>query len=255
MAFSYLHANVIDIVGTTIITINIKGGLIKTHVEFIKKNCFLRLENFSMKAKIDYDKGNFDWTIELSIATKVTTIPTFDVPMVDVPMVAFLPQNTIHGFSRHMFQPFATTTIAFVVIGVCGEIDSKFELLVTDGSNLEDIQIVSFWKSRFKKNIVFSFFQLELMVHLFSCRWVLLPHFMLSSMIWHNSLPTFCIVKNIACSNKGDVFMLTIVSSIIVPVLSASLQKNLKEVYNLHIKLDCTINHKVSFIIFFFIVF
>ncbi len=36
VAFSYLHANVIDIVGTTIITVIIKGGLIKTHVEFIK---------------------------------------------------------------------------------------------------------------------------------------------------------------------------------------------------------------------------
>jgi hypothetical protein len=34
---SYLHANVIDIMGTTTTTINIKGGLIKTHVEFIKK--------------------------------------------------------------------------------------------------------------------------------------------------------------------------------------------------------------------------
>jgi hypothetical protein len=37
MAFSYLHAYVIDIMGTTTITINIRGGLIKTHVEFIKK--------------------------------------------------------------------------------------------------------------------------------------------------------------------------------------------------------------------------
>jgi hypothetical protein len=42
-----------------------------------------------------------------------------------------------------MFQPFATTTIVFVVIGVCGEIDSNFELLVLDGSSPKDIQIVS----------------------------------------------------------------------------------------------------------------
>jgi hypothetical protein len=40
MTFSYLHANVIDTMGTTIITVSIKGGLIKTHVEFIKKKCF-----------------------------------------------------------------------------------------------------------------------------------------------------------------------------------------------------------------------
>ncbi len=37
VAFSYFHANVIDIVGTTTITVNIKGGLIKTHAKFIKK--------------------------------------------------------------------------------------------------------------------------------------------------------------------------------------------------------------------------
>jgi hypothetical protein len=56
VVFSYPHAYVIDIVGTTIIAISIKGGLIKTHVEFIKKGCFLWLEFFFVKAKINYDK-------------------------------------------------------------------------------------------------------------------------------------------------------------------------------------------------------
>jgi hypothetical protein len=71
VAFSYLHANVIDIVGTTIIIISIKGGLIKTHVDFIKKSCFLRLENFFVKAKTNYNKGDFDWMIKLSTTIKV----------------------------------------------------------------------------------------------------------------------------------------------------------------------------------------
>jgi hypothetical protein len=39
--FSYRHVDVIDSMGTTTIIVNIKGGLIKTHVEFIKKGCFL----------------------------------------------------------------------------------------------------------------------------------------------------------------------------------------------------------------------
>jgi hypothetical protein len=43
-----------------------------------------------------------------------------------------------------MLEPFAATTISFVVIGVCGEIDNKFELLVVDRSSPKDIQIVSF---------------------------------------------------------------------------------------------------------------
>jgi hypothetical protein len=41
VAFSYLHANVIDTMGTTTIIVNIRVGLIKTHVEFIKKGYFL----------------------------------------------------------------------------------------------------------------------------------------------------------------------------------------------------------------------
>ncbi len=140
MGFSYLHANPIDTIGTTTITISIKGNLTKTHVEFIKKCCFLWLENLSLKAKVDYDKKNCNWTIELSIATKVTTILAFDPPM----KLHFLPKDTIHNFSYHMLQPFATTTIDCVIIGMHGEIDNKFELPVANGSGPENIQIESF---------------------------------------------------------------------------------------------------------------
>jgi hypothetical protein len=55
-------------------------------------------------------------------------------------------------------------------------------------------------------------------------------------------------MKNIACSNKGGVCLFTITLSIIILVLSASLQKNLKEVFNLHIKPHYAIACKVSFI-------
>jgi hypothetical protein len=92
-----------------------------------------------VKAKTNYDKGDYDWTIKLSIATKVTTILTFD-PFMEL---HFLLKDIIHSFFRHMLKPFTTIMIAFVIIGVCGEIDSKFELLLVDGNNLEDIQIVS----------------------------------------------------------------------------------------------------------------
>ncbi len=98
MAFSYLHADIIDTMGTTTIIVNIKGGLIKTHAEFIKKGCFLRLENFSMKVKTYYDKGDSNCTIKLSTTIKLTTIPTFD-PLVKL---HFLPKDTIRSFSHHM---------------------------------------------------------------------------------------------------------------------------------------------------------
>jgi hypothetical protein len=41
-------------------------------------------------------------------------------------------------------------------------------------------------------------------------------------------IPTFCIVKNIAYNINSDVHLLTITLSIIIPMLSISLQKKLK---------------------------
>jgi hypothetical protein len=88
-----------------------------------------------VKAKTNYGKGNSNWIIKLSTTTKVTTLLAFD-PLVKL---HFLPKDTICSFSHRMLQPFVTTTIAFVVIGVHGEINKIFELLVVDRNNLEDI--------------------------------------------------------------------------------------------------------------------
>jgi hypothetical protein len=83
---------------------------------------------FFMKAKTNYDKRHYAWTIELYTTTKVTTISTFDFLV----KLQFLSKNTIQNFSYHMLQLFAITIIAFVVIRVCGEIDIKFQLLVVE---------------------------------------------------------------------------------------------------------------------------
>jgi hypothetical protein len=40
VVFSYIHVDVIDIVGITTIIVSIKGSLIKTHFKFIKKIVF-----------------------------------------------------------------------------------------------------------------------------------------------------------------------------------------------------------------------
>jgi hypothetical protein len=93
------------------------------------------LENFSIKAKFDYDKGDSNWAIELFTTTKVTTI----LPFYPTVKLIFHPKDTISNFGRCMLQLFVTMTITFVVIGVHGEIDGKFELLVVDGTSLEDI--------------------------------------------------------------------------------------------------------------------
>jgi len=52
IAYSSLHANVIDFVGTTIIIINIKSALIKTHSKLIKKGNFIWLEKFFCQSQI-----------------------------------------------------------------------------------------------------------------------------------------------------------------------------------------------------------
>jgi hypothetical protein len=95
------------------------------------------LEIFSIKAKFEYDKGDSVWTIEFSVAIKVTIVLPFDLHV----KLFFHSKDTINNFGQCMLKPFVTMTITFVVIGVHGEIDGKFELLVIDGTSLEDIQI------------------------------------------------------------------------------------------------------------------
>jgi hypothetical protein len=70
----------------------------------------------------------------------VITIPTYDPHL----KLLFLLKDAIRSFSCHMSNHFATTTILFVITEVRSEIDNKFELLVVNGSNPKDIQIVSF---------------------------------------------------------------------------------------------------------------
>jgi hypothetical protein len=57
------------------------------------------------RAKIDYDNGDYDWTIELSTATKVTTILAFD-PQVAFStkkhhLLFFLPHDPTYRYNHH----------------------------------------------------------------------------------------------------------------------------------------------------------
>ena len=99
----------------------------------------MRLENFSARGRSNYDKGDSDWTIDISTATKVSEIPSFDPPI----KILFHILDTIRSFARQMLQPFVTFTLAVTVIGVRGEFDQKFEYLDVDRNDVEDIQVVS----------------------------------------------------------------------------------------------------------------
>lgn len=114
IVYSYLHVDVIDYVGTTTTTVSIKGALIKTHFELLKKINLLWLEDFFVKCKSNNDKGDLDWTIEPSIATKMTIIPPFD------PLIKLFshPMDIINSFGYQMLQPFTTMhllSLAYVV--------------------------------------------------------------------------------------------------------------------------------------------
>jgi hypothetical protein len=111
----------------------------------LKRGKFLRLENFSGRGRSGYDKGDLDWTIDISTATKVFEIPPFDPPI----KLFFHVSYTIRSFARQMFQSFATSTLDVTVIGMRGDVDQKFELLVADGHDVEDIKVVSISRTLF----------------------------------------------------------------------------------------------------------
>ena len=50
----FFHADVTDTIGTTTITVTVKGNFVKTHVDKLKRG------NFSVKGRSDYDKGDSD---------------------------------------------------------------------------------------------------------------------------------------------------------------------------------------------------
>jgi hypothetical protein len=98
-------------------------------------------------------------------------------------------------------------------------------VLVVDESNPKNIPIVTIYVLK----IVFCFLELIFIMYFLSFRWILLPYFKLSYMMWLNisikECPTFYIMKNIVYNNEDDVCLFTIASSIIVFVLLISLQK------------------------------
>lgn len=89
------------------------------------------------------------------------------------------------------------------------------------------------------KTLFFCFLELIFITYFLSCRWILLPYFKFSYMIWLNifikECPTFYIMKNIVYNKEDDV---CIASSIIVFVLLVSLQKKkkTKKVFNFYMK-------------------
>ena len=70
----YLHVDVTDRYGFCIITVTIQGHLAYTHSEKLIVGKFLRLENFSVKEKDAYEKGDSDFVLKISSSTMCSSI-------------------------------------------------------------------------------------------------------------------------------------------------------------------------------------
>jgi hypothetical protein len=92
----FFYAYVTDTIGTTTIIIIVKKTLVKTHVDKLKRKMILWLENFSVRGRSYYDKGDSDWTIDITTTTKVFEIPPFDPPI----KLFFHVSYTIRSFAR-----------------------------------------------------------------------------------------------------------------------------------------------------------
>jgi hypothetical protein len=139
ITYSYLHAYVIDFVGTITIIINIKCLLIKTHSKLIKKatfyswNFFLSKANLTMTKEIWIRPLNFLHPVKGQLSFLLTLLSNyFFIPGTLSTILVIAYCNLLQLRSLHLLSL------------VCnGEINGNFELLVVDGTSLEDIQFVN----------------------------------------------------------------------------------------------------------------
>lgn len=141
-----------------------------------------------------------------------------------------------------MLQPFATMTIAFIVIGVCAvRLMGNFNYwsLMKPPQKIFKFWVHIYYFIKFYY-FISSYFQQKIFYICDWCRWGLLPYsktnFTSLAKQFHKGTPTFCIMKNITTNNNGDVRLLTIVSLIIVQVLFLSTPKVIERSFNLHFK-------------------
>jgi hypothetical protein len=98
-----------------------------------------------VRGRTYYDKEDSDWTIDISTATKVYEILPFDPPIKFFLYVS----DTIRSFARRMLQSFVTSTFVVTIIGMKREVYQKIELLVVDGHDVGEIQVVSISRTLF----------------------------------------------------------------------------------------------------------
>jgi hypothetical protein len=93
----------------------------------------LKFEIFILWTRAKFERGDLDLSLRLIASTKVLILDKLDYSL------HFLHVNTIAFFNKKIHDKWVTTSIVVVVIRLQGEVDSHFELIVTNGDFSEDV--------------------------------------------------------------------------------------------------------------------
>ncbi len=110
--------------------------LINFHKGKFTKGKHLRIENFTLRTRPKFERGDLHLSLWLTTSTKVLILDKFDYNL------HFFHADTIPSFNKRIHDKWATTSIAIVVIWFHREVNGHFEFIVGYGDSPEDVQMV-----------------------------------------------------------------------------------------------------------------
>ncbi len=134
--YSYLHVDVIDLHGFTIVIVTIKGALINFHLNKFMKRKHLRIETFFVQTHAKFEMGNHDVSLKVITSIVVDSLDDVDVHL------WFFHIDIIVFFIQQIHEKWVIATFAVVVIRFQKKVDGHFNLVVVDGDSSNDIQTI-----------------------------------------------------------------------------------------------------------------
>jgi len=132
--FNYLHAGMIDIHGVCTATVTIVGSLINFHKDKFTIGNHLRIENFTLRIRANFERGDLDLFLQYSVWISLITV------------CIFFMRTLLHLLTRGFM--ISGQWHQLMLLYGSKEVDGCFELIVVDGDALEDVQMVciqTFW--------------------------------------------------------------------------------------------------------------
>jgi len=126
--FNYLHAGMIDIHGVCTATVTIVGSLINFHKDKFTIGNHLRIENFTLRIRANFERGDLDLFLQYSVWISLITV------------CIFFMRTLLHLLTRGFM--ISGQWHQLMLLYGSKEVDGCFELIVVDGDALEDVQMV-----------------------------------------------------------------------------------------------------------------